>query len=109
MGTSLLKLQEARHAGISSRLGKLHTDARLAVQMILAYSAAGVTIPRTILDIWCTSVSRWVIVVAVTVGTLRHGGFRYIARYIHRMKGRRNARGREKPQVCLRSWQRQYV
>jgi hypothetical protein len=47
---------EARHAGISSNLGKLPTDARLAAQMILVFFVVDATILRTTQDIWCTSV-----------------------------------------------------
>jgi hypothetical protein len=54
MGMSSPRLQEAKHAGISSKLGKLHIGARPAVQTIPVFSAVDATILQIILGIWCT-------------------------------------------------------
>jgi hypothetical protein len=83
---------EARHAGISSNLGKLPTDARPAVRMILAFSVVDATILQTTQDIWCTSVFLWAIVAAVTAVMQRLGDCQCTARYIHRIRRGRRAR-----------------
>jgi hypothetical protein len=81
MEMSSTRQQEARHAGTSSKLVKLHTGARRAVQMIPAFSAVDATILRIILGIWCMSAYPWAIVAVAIAETLRHGDFLYIARY----------------------------
>ena len=87
---------EARHAGISSNLGKLPTDARPAVRMILAFFVADATILRTIQDIWCTSVYLWAIAAAVTAAMQKLGDYQCTARYIHRMERILRARIKER-------------
>jgi hypothetical protein len=68
-----LRRRGARLVGISSNQVKLHTDARHAVLMIPVSSAAGVIIPRTILDTGYTSVCRWEIAAAVIAEIPRPG------------------------------------
>jgi hypothetical protein len=97
MGMSSRRRQEERHAGTSLKPAKLHTGARLAVQMIPAFSAVDAMILLIILGIWCTSACHWAIVDVAIVGTVRHGDFLYIARYIqHTMKDHR-LRVKERP------------
>jgi hypothetical protein len=100
---------EARHAGTSSNLGKLPTDARPAARMILAFFVVDVTIPRTIQDIWCTSVFLWAIAAVVTAVMQRLGDYRYTARYIHRMERDRRERIKGRMPRCPRSWLNPYV
>jgi hypothetical protein len=99
---------EAKHVGTSSKLAKPHTDARLVVRTIPAYSAVVATTLRITLGIWCTLVYPWAIVAVVTAETLRHGDFQYIARYIHRMKKDHKARTRERRQLSPTNWSRLY-
>ena len=100
---------EARHAGISSNLGRLPIDARPAARMILAFFVVDATILRTTQDIWYTSVFLWAIAAVVTAVMQRLGDYRYTARYIHRMERDRRARIKERRLRCPRSWLSPYV
>ncbi len=103
MGMSSRRRQEERRVGTSSKLAKLHTGARLAVQTIPAFSAVDAMILPIILGIWCTSASHWAIVDVAIAETVRHGDFLYIARYTqHTMKDHR-IRVKERPSSSLLS------
>lgn len=82
MEQNIPKLHGERHAGISSKVAKLPTDARLAVQMRLVSSAADAMTLQIILDIWFTLPYPLGTAAAVIVVILKRGVSRYIARYI---------------------------
>jgi hypothetical protein len=94
--------------GTSSKLAKLHTGARHAVQTIPAFSAVVATTLQIILGIWFTSVYPWAIVAVVTAETLKHGDSLCIARYTHRMMELQKARTKERRQLSLMNWSRLY-
>src|SRR5436853_7431535 len=79
---NIRKRPEARRVAISSRAAKIHTDARPAVRMILAFFVAGAIIVRITWAIWFTFRSRRATVAAVTVEIRRPGGCQYTAQFI---------------------------
>jgi hypothetical protein len=102
------RLQEAKHAGTSSKLGKLHIGARPVVQMIPVFSAVDATILQIILGIWCTLAYPWAIVAVAIAEIQRHGDFLYIVRYTQPTKMDHKARERERRQISHRSSSRLY-
>jgi hypothetical protein len=101
MATSLQRPLEARLAGIFSSLEKLHTDARLAVQMTPVFYAADAMTPLIILDIWFMSVYPWAIAAAVTVEIQKPGDYLYIAQYTPHTTLHPRARIRGNLRSCL--------
>jgi hypothetical protein len=96
MGMNSPRQQEAKHAGTSSKLARLHIGAKLAVQTIPAFSAVVATILRIILGIWCTSAYLWAIVAVAIAGILRRGDFLCIAQYIQHTMPDLEARVKER-------------
>jgi len=103
MEMSSQKLQEARLVDIYSNLGKLHTDARLAAQMIPVFSAVDAMIPQTILGTWYMSVFRWAIADAVIAEILKPGNYPYIVQYTQLIQMPHRVGLRGKQPACRRS------
>jgi len=74
-GQNTQKGHEASPVGTYSRVAKQHTAARLAQSTIRAFFAASVSMLRTTQGTWSMSAYLPETVAAVTVATLKRGGY----------------------------------